>query len=191
MKARPESASSPSYDYFASVSERRPAYPAPPQESASKGRFRLMYVLIAMALMCAVVLGVNIFRGSEPGSREDLASRLNALEPSSMKQTREIFSPEENCPTSATLCPSLVRWYSIAGPIGAAREAVISRLQAKGLAFEQNDIEPNLIVVRERHHIYYLVFHEQPLDGPFDNVLPPSVEADWSIIHGGPYSTSP
>jgi hypothetical protein len=133
MKARPESASSPSYDYFAEVSERGPASPALPQGSASKRRFRLMYVLIATALLCVVVLGVNIFRGSEPGSREDLASRLNALEPSSMKQTREIFNSEENCPTSATLCPSLVRWYSIAGPIGAAREAVISRLREKGL----------------------------------------------------------
>jgi hypothetical protein len=57
--------------------------------------------------------------------------------------------------------------------------------------FEQKDIEPNLFVARERHYIYFLVFHEPPLDGPFDSVLPPSVEADWSITRGGPYSTSP
>jgi hypothetical protein len=112
-------------------------------------------------------------------------------EPSSMQQTREFYHSEENCPTSAILCPSLVRWYSIAGPTGAAREAVIARLQEKDLAFQQNAIEPNLIVVRERNYISYLVFHEPPLDGPFDDVLPPSVEADWSITRGGPYSTSP
>jgi hypothetical protein len=190
MEAPRELTSSPSYDYFVKVPERRLEHPTPKAPSP-KRRVGLMYVAVAVALLCTLVLGVNIFRGPAPGSREDLAGRLNVLEPSSMQQTREFYHSEENCPTSAIQCPSLVRWYSIAGPIGAAREAVIARLQEKDLAFQQNAIEPNLIVVRERNYISYLVFHEPPLDGPFDDVLPPSVEADWSITRGGPYSTSP
>ena len=108
-----------------------------------------------------------------------------------MQQTREFYNSERECPTSEILCPSLVRYYSIEGPVGAARDAAIARLQEKGLAFDRNEIEPNLIVVREKRYLYYLVFHEAPLDGPFDNVLPPTVEADWSVGRGGPFSTAP
>jgi hypothetical protein len=190
MEAGAGSTPSTSYEYFVKSTKRRPVEP-PPQASGPKRRVGLIPIAVAGALLCALVFGINILRGPAPGSRKDLAGHLDGLEPSSMQQTREIYHSEEECPTSPTLCPSLVRWYSIAGPIGAAREAVITTLQEKGLAFEQKAIEPNLIVVRERHYIYFLVFHEPPLDGPLDNVLPPSVEADWSITRGGPYSTSP
>jgi hypothetical protein len=190
MDARGGSTPSKSYDYFVKSTEHRPVHP-PPQASGPKSRVGLVHIAVAVPLLCALVFGVNALRGPAPGSRDDLAGHLDGLEPSSMQQTREIYNSEEECPTSPTLCPSLVRWYSISGPVGEAREAAIARLEERGLEFESNDVEPNLIVARERHYIYFLVFHEPPLDGPLDRVLPPSVEADWSITRGGPYSTSP
>ena len=170
---------SPREQYF--VTSTKPLPQADPVSKRRGWRVKLPLVILVATIVCvAAFLVVASATEPEPGSREDLAGRLDAIVPDSMHQIDQFYQSGSRCDLSV-LCPEVTEWFSIEGSVSAARSDLIARLDKEGLEFEPNTAEPNLIVVNEGKYIYFLVFHEPPLDGPLDRTLPSRVEADLTI----------
>jgi hypothetical protein len=172
-------------DFFVKI-PRLAEVPTPelPADRTSPGpsRMRLwLYLGAGLLALVALWFGVTtVFGSPEPGSREDLESHLHNLGlPQSVHLLEAFYHRDQPVP----LGPQYVEWLAIDGDIGATRDELLTNLEMKGIEYEQNSVEPNLIVIRTRPYLYFLVFHEPPYDGPFDNVLPHSIEADFSVVY--------
>jgi hypothetical protein len=139
-----------------------------------KQRMREIRRLIAYLLLTATLLA-GCAGSREPGSREDLARRLDGMAvPGAMVEVGELY--QKDC---GITCPLLVRWYNIPGSLEGARSALLSELDAAGRQPEPNDIEPNLIVLKENGHVTFIHFrNSRAWSG--DNI-PSYVDADISV----------
>lgn len=169
---------SPRDGYF--VVSTKPLAQADPVSKRHGWRVKLTLVILIVTIVCGAALLVVASSAPEPGSKEDLAGRLDAIVPDSMHQIDQFYKSRNECDVFLA-CPEVTEWYSIQGSVSAARSDLIARLDQEGLEFEPSTVEPNLIVVNQGKYIYFLVFHEPPLDGPLDRTLPSYVEADLTI----------
>ena len=174
-----------SYDdgYFAKATPRLDAIGHAPTPVLARKPYRVaIWVGVVVVLLAAAGLVYKGMRPPVPGSREDLAARLEEWRPSSMKETKSFYETGDGCVTELA-CPQYVGWYSITGSVGAARDEVIMLLEQRGVEYRQNPMESNLITAKDDGYMYFFVFHEPPFDGPLDRtgVLPPDVLADWSV----------
>ena len=157
--------------------------PAPPPPIATKRSYAGVLKLVVPLLFVLGAVGFWYFelKAPEPGSREDLTARLDAVDVDSMLQTDEFFTSGADCRGMPT-CPGLTRYYSIPGSVQGARDEVAAGLSERGLEVTPNGVDPNLIVAKGEGYIYFLVFH--PPDAPnlpMHDALPPSVEADLTV----------
>ena len=167
--------------YFAKPLQRVQVPVAAPRPATPPRSYGwLTTVGLALVLLAGLWFGYQAMRPAEPGSKEDLSGRIGQLLPSSMTRTKEFYQSEDAC-SVPNMCPHYVGHYSITGSVGAARDEMIGRLQELGIDFRQNERYPNLLIADEEKYIYFLVFHEAPYAAPFDQDLPPGLDADLSV----------
>jgi hypothetical protein len=169
----------PRDEYFV-TSTKRVAEPEPASTDRQSSRVKLTLMILVAACVGVAAFLVVTSSTPEPGSRKDLAGRLDEIVPDSMYQIDEFYQARSECEVFIS-CPQVTGWYSIQGSVPAARSDLIARLDQEGLEFEPSSVEPNLLVVNDGDYLYFLVFHEPPLDGPLDRTLPSYVEADLSV----------
>lgn len=91
--------------------------------------------------------------GPAPGSEEDLAGRIDALElPPTLRPMGEIYT--EECPGT---CPAFVRWYASSSPAESIREDVVARLEASGVPVNEASASRLAFAASDDESIFFVV----------------------------------
>lgn len=99
-----------------------------------------------------LLLFVGGCSGSEPGSEEDLAGQVDALDlPPSVVQIGDRYVAE--CPSP---CPVYIRWYDATAPIDLSME-LQRRIEATGATINDASAGPTMFYARSRTHVFFVV----------------------------------
>jgi hypothetical protein len=123
----------------------------------------------------ALVLLATSCSGSEPGSEEDLAGQIDALDvPSALVELGDTYDAE--CPGN---CPLYVRWHDATVAPDIARTELQSRMEAAGVEVNEASAGPTLFAASNDTHIFFVVLDTAMLS---DNELAPAgTEVEISV----------
>ena len=122
--------------------------------------------------------------GSEIGSREDLGSRIDALNlPTSMRCIGE-YHHEPPRKRLRRHRPSLVRWFSLDGPLELAKEQVLGCFNNVGVKYHVDTIRGTVISAQSGPYVIFVVL-DQPMIAKNPNAPPGTkVEVTAKLARG-------
>src|SRR5919106_657340 len=132
-----------------------------------------------LGAVIALLLALPACGSPAQGSREDLAERIEELQaPSVMRPLSDHYN---DCSQPEAVCPSLVQWLELDGPIDATRDEFISSLRGRGFDPRPNSVDPNVISMPHGDYLYWIVFGGGSRNP--DDPVPSNVEVELIVTH--------